>query len=250
MNAQYGFQLATAVKYGSAASEVAREAPTLNPNGTVHIAKEDGTNIRSLNVDILQHATMFTNSRAVNGADSFQTYSHQETQMRLRKIQLLVTDARLIFIYHNEPQGPQQAAVGQLRYPWIHEISFAPKQGIFSDPEVILFCPQDYPPPRNGMWTHAIHLIFTTHFHPGLLVCDIIRRIGQHHLQYGAPAECAQQLQDQTQVFSLPDPPKRGFTTFEMACYQDCLLGVPYLGDGHEDDEWDIPPNPGLQPSG
>lgn len=221
-------------KYGSVDRTWDRRSPTLDASGSVTLGSADSS-------QILIQAKRVTHyvAKVENSGDLMLMIKGLRPKLvqTVSKMEVVLTDARVIF-QEQTPNTPAVRGVGHVRYPWISQVSFRPKQGFMSSPAIQLHYQQEFPIADWGTWFHHAEIEFDNAFDPGPLATDIVRRIARHHLHHGAPEAARERLVALTQVNTPPPPAKGSTADFFFPTFVHFPDGAAYVGDDHAQSEW------------
>lgn len=225
--------------YGDADTHFELRWPRLNPDGTVHLIDQDGTNTFTVPVRTASHFySSFTKGLTLE--HSLRSFSTEKNSLILHGLELIVTDARVI-VHGLERNNPGQRLVAHLWYPWISDLGFRPKQSFLNESAIDLRYLQDYPLKARGFWWERLELTLHKSFHPGELAREIVRRLAAHHLRHGVPEPARAATSTLLDPEMLPDPVKGSFADYQSPAYVSWPGGVPYLPNVSEVTwEWTI----------
>ena len=238
----------TQAAYGDAARYPDRIRPTLEPDGQIHMDPEDGRILADVKIrSVIQYVSTVENSEDL--VEMMYGFARERNLLRMFHFRLVVTEARLIW-EQTKPASPPIKVVGHLRFPWIRDVGFRPKQSFLNDPMIRLEFHEDFPVAALGAWFHYVELGFHKGVHPGSLAQLVAQQIARHHLKHGAPDSATQALEALATAVPLADPPKGEEAHYFMpvsATYPGC---VDYIGDGIVGGEWNVDESTATGPAG
>lgn len=211
--------------------------PRLNADGSVHLWPQDGRSIFTVPVPIARHYyTTFTVGLTL--AHSIHSIEPEKNSLILYRLNLMVTDARVVIVGDLEPKFPGRRLVAHLWYPWIDEVGFRPKQSFLNDSALSFGYRQAFPLAERGSWFHRLELDFDKSFHPRETAREIVRRLAAHHLANNPPASAVEAARALLKPEELADPPKGDFASYYPPAYVAWPGGVPYI-ESRDEDPWE-----------
>jgi hypothetical protein len=225
--------------FGDAEERYDRYSPSLNADGAIALAPEDGQVLDPVPAKCIQQRVS-TLENTGDLASMIRSSIRYKTILRLFGFQICVTQARIIF-RQVKPEGPDGAVVGHVRFPWISSVSFRPKQSFFlSDSTLQVEFSQSFPVAALGSWHHVIEVTFDKTYHPGSLAHHIACRAARHNLTHGGPDEAKDALHRVAEGSALADPPKGEFAAYHLPTFTDFPWGAAYIGDDAPATEWHV----------
>lgn len=199
--------------------------PNFDRSGRLQLQDDDGQQNRVGDYPLrgFTHAVATLTGRATIEEFARQMQQPQTTFRLFRRMRLVVTDSRIVYIQDDRDGFPETA--GQFRYPWLDVVGYRPKQSFLLEPEVSFTYWEKALDGSGDMWFHQVELVFEKSYDPSGLAYDLFQRGVADRMRREVPPTYRPEVEAQLGAPRLGPPPRGQFAEYVFAV--SCPIQMP-----------------------